>query len=126
MTIIGRKMIGSILLGAVVISSMPVNAADSRELVDITAPYIDLSTLEIDKQTVDAEETVTLKVKASDDLSGISYASVYYYGSNDQGSIALEYDAESGHLVRLYSHWRDNLLLLYSLEVPPLFLAHRN
>ena len=38
MTIIGRKMIGSILLGAVVISSMPVNAADSRELVDITAP----------------------------------------------------------------------------------------
>ena len=98
MTIIGRKMIGSILLGAVVISSMPVNAADSRELVDITAPYIDLSTLEIDKQTVDAEETVTLKVKASDDLSGISYASVYYYGSNDQGSIALEYDAESGYL----------------------------
>ena len=98
MTIIGRKMIGSILLGAVVISSMPVNAADSRELVDITAPYIDLSTLEIDKTTVDAEDTVTLKVRASDDLSGIRYASVYYDGSNDQGSIELEYDAESGYL----------------------------
>lgn len=94
----GRKIISGILLGAIAISSMPVNASDSRELVDITAPYIDLATLEIDKETVDAEETVTLKVKAFDDLSGISYASVYYYGSNDQGSIALEYDAESGYL----------------------------
>ena len=68
-------------------------------LLDTTAPTVDLSTLEIDKKNVRAGETVSIKVKAWDDMSSVYNGSVLYmrlgatqYDTIESISVRLEYD----------------------------------
>ena len=81
--------------------------------VDITAPILDVSSLKVDKKEATLGDSVKVSFKASDDISGIQYAWVYYkmpqtqknkliktsYNTNTglyEGSLTVDDSIESG------------------------------
>ena len=102
-----RRMVSVFLLALMLIVNVfPVNAGTSEMAADTTAPTVDLSTLEIDKKNVRAGETVSIKVKAWDDMSSVYNGSVLYmrigatqYDTTESISVRLEYDRDTGYLM---------------------------
>lgn len=67
---------------------------------DVTAPIVDLDSLEIDKKQVYPGETVRIKLTATDDSSGIESIGILYDDySNNISWVWLVYDEEEGKYI---------------------------
>ena len=66
--------------------------------VDITAPILDISSLKVDKKEVSLGDSVKVSFKASDDISGIQYAWVWYKMPQTQKNKAImtSYNPDTG------------------------------
>ena len=66
--------------------------------VDITAPILDISSLKVDKKEVSLGDSVKVSFKASDDISGIQYARVWYKMPQTQKNKAImtSYNPDTG------------------------------
>ena len=65
---------------------------------DITAPVLDVSSLKVDKKEVTVGDRIKVSFKASDDISGIKYAFIYYKKpqTGKQEGIIANYNSITG------------------------------
>ena len=75
-----------------------INLNAMERAADIKAPMLDINSLKVDKKEVKPGDRVKISVKASDDMSGIDYISVWYETpiTNKSQYINMTYNSSSG------------------------------